>query len=140
MERPGRTGLPIPRFVSLRNDKVNLRRGPGMRYPIDWVYLRRNLPVEVIDEFEFWRQIRDHDGTTGWVHQGLIKGERHLLIVGDDRVLRRDPNEESRALALLEPGVLVRLDGCERDWCRAAVGDLAGWLRRGEVFGVYPDE
>ena len=140
VERPGRTGLPIPRFVSLRKELVNLRRGPGMRYPIDWVYQRRDLPVEVIDEFEIWRQVRDHDGTTGWVHQGLIKGERHLLVVGQDRVLRRDPSDETRALAMLEPGVLARLIGCQEDWCRVEVQGLDGWLRRGEVFGIYPDE
>ena len=140
LERPGRTGLPIPRFVSLRKDIVNLRRGPGMRYPIDWVYQRRDLPVEVIDEFEIWRQIRDHDGTTGWVHQGLIKGERFLLIVGERRVLRRESTDESRALAMLEPGVLVRLNGCDHDWCRVEVDGLEGWMRRSDGFGVYPEE
>ncbi len=140
IERPGRTGLPIPRFVSLRKEIVNLRRGPGMRYPIDWVYQRRNLPVEVIDEFESWRQIRDHDGTTGWVHQGLIKGDRFLLVVGKNQTLRRDPTEDGSAVAMLEPGVLVRLSHCEQDWCMVEVSGLGGWLRRGDVFGAYPAE
>src|SRR3546814_20543597 len=79
---PGRTGLPLPRFVTLRADEVNLRTGPGTRYPIDWVYQRRGMPVEIIDEFDTWRRIRDWQGTEGWVHQSMVQGPPGLLVTG----------------------------------------------------------
>jgi SH3-like domain-containing protein len=140
VERPGRTGLPLPRFVSLRAAEVNLRTGPGVRYPIDWVYQRRGLPVEVIDEFETWRRIRDHEGTTGWVHQSMLDGRRSLMVAGEARLLRRTPEPGAPGVARLEAGVIGRLEGCEGDWCRVTVERFAGWLRRGEVFGLYPGE
>ncbi len=140
VERPGRTGLPLPRFVSLRAAEVNLRTGPGVRYPIDWVYRRRGLPVEVIDEFETWRRIRDHDGTTGWIHQSMLDGRRSVLVTGEVRVLRRAPEAGATGVALLEEGVIARLEGCDGDWCRVSVDRFGGWLRRGEVFGLYPEE
>ncbi len=140
VERPGRTGLPLPRFVSLRAAEVNLRTGPGVRYPIDWVYLRRGLPVEVIDEFETWRRIRDHEGTTGWVHQSMLDGRRSVMVTGEARLLRRTPETGAPGVAHLEAGVIAHLEGCEGNWCRVTVERFGGWLRRGEVFGLYPGE
>jgi SH3-like domain-containing protein len=81
----------LPRFVSLRASEVNLRTGPGIRYPIEWVFKRRDLPVEVVDEFESWRRIRDWEGTLGWVHQSMLRGRRTALVTGEPRVLRRAP-------------------------------------------------
>jgi SH3-like domain-containing protein len=140
VERPGRTGLPLPRFVSLRAVEVNLRTGPGVRYPIDWVYRRLGLPVEVIDEFETWRRIRDHEGTTGWVHQSMLDGRRAVLVLGNIRQLRRAPADDAGLVARLEPGVVARLDRCEELWCRVTVNGTAGWLRRTVVYGLYPEE
>jgi SH3-like domain-containing protein len=140
VERPGRTGLPLPRFVSLRAAEVNLRIGPGVRYPIDWVYRRRGLPVEVIDEFETWRRIRDHEGTTGWVHQSMLDGRRSVIVTGKACLLRRAPEDAAAGIARLESGVIARLEGCEGEWCRVAVDRFGGWLRRGEVFGLRPGE
>jgi len=140
VERPGRTGLPLPRFVSLRAAEVNLRIGPGVRYPIDWVYHRRGLPVEVIDEFETWRHIRDHEGATGWVHQSMLDGRRSVLVQRDAVLLKRRPEPDAPAEALLEPGVIAYLDGCEGVWCQVTVERHTGWLRRAEVFGLYRSE
>lgn len=139
-ERPGRSGLPLPRFVSLRASVVNLRTGPGVRYPIDWVYHRPDLPVEIIDEFEAWRRIRDWQGTVGWVHQSMLQGRRTLLLVGERRVLRRGPEADAAGLALLEPGVIAQLLSCDGNWCRVEVRGFEGWLDRGEVYGLYPEE
>ncbi len=86
-------GLPIPRFVSLRTNPINLRAGPGVRYPVDWVYVRRYLPVEVIDEFDTWRQIRDPAGAEGWVHQSMLSGKRTAVVTGSVRTLKRDGDE-----------------------------------------------
>jgi SH3-like domain-containing protein len=140
VERPGRTGLPLPRFVSLRAPEVNLRTGPGIRYPIDWVYRRRGLPVEVIDEFETWRRIRDHEGTVGWVHQSMLDGQRRVLITGDVVVLRRSPESDGAGVARLEPGVSGRLDGCRERWCQITVESFTGWLERDILYGLYPGE
>jgi SH3-like domain-containing protein len=138
--RPGQTGLPLPRFVSLRAAKVNLRTGPGIRYPIDWVYQRRGLPVEVIGEFDTWRRIRDHEGTVGWVHQSMLRGTRTVLLRDRLRVLRQDPEDGAPAVARLEPGVIGELDRCAGAWCQIEVEGLKGWIRRGEIYGLGPEE
>jgi len=140
VERPGRTGLPLPRFVSLRASEVNLRTGPGVRYPIDWVYQRRGLPVEVIDEFKTWRRIRDHEGTMGWVHQTMLDGRRGVLIVDEIGILRRAPEPDAAMVARLEPGVVARLERCETLWCQVTVERLSGWLPRKAFYGLYPGE
>ena len=144
-EGGGVTGLPLPRFVSLRADEVNLRTGPGIRYPIDWVYRREGLPVEIIDEFEAWRRIRDREGATGWVHQSTLSAERTAVVVGERRALRVEAEAGAEAAAWLEPGVIVRLERCGGDWCEARASDAAGasyrgFLLRAEIWGVYPDE
>lgn len=132
--------LPVPRFVSLRSSEVNLRTGPGASYPVEWVYVRRSMPVEVIGEFETWRKIRDWQGTVGWVHQSMLDGQRTALVVGAERVLRREPDAEAPAVARLAPGVIGRLLECAPAWCRVEAAGHEGWLRRDEFWGAYPDE
>nr|WP_254434799.1 SH3 domain-containing protein [Magnetospirillum sp. UT-4] len=136
------SGLPLPRFVSLRSDEVNLRTGPGIRYPIDWIYARKELPVEVIAEFEAWRKIRDWQGTEGWVHQSMLSGRRMMVVMGASRSLRSSDADSAEPVAVLEAGVLGRLVQCprNRDFCRVEVEQLQGWLRRDEVWGVYKGE
>jgi SH3-like domain-containing protein len=134
------TNLPIPRFVSLRSSEVNLRTGPGTMYPVAWVYVRRDLPVEVIAEFDVWRKIRDWQGTTGWVHQSMLDGRRTVRISGSERALRHDPDDDAAVVARLAPGVIGRLLECNDSWCRIEVGGNRGWLKRDEFWGVYPDE
>ncbi|WP_173985410.1 SH3 domain-containing protein [Magnetospirillum sp. SS-4] len=136
------SGLPLPRFVSLRSDEVNLRAGPGQRYPIDWIYARKDLPVEVVAEFEAWRKIRDWQGTEGWVHQSMLSGRRMMVVIGGQRQLRGSDSDSADTLAVVEPGVLGRLLQCprNRDYCRVDVGQTQGWLRRDEIWGVYRGE
>lgn len=136
------SGLPLPRFVSLRSDEVNLRTGPGQRYPIDWIYARKDLPVEVIAEFEAWRKIRDWQGTEGWVHQSMLSGRRMMVVIGGQRQLRGSDTDSSDTVAVVDPGVLGRLLQCprNRDYCRVDVGQTQGWLRRDEIWGVYRGE
>ncbi|NIA72182.1 SH3 domain-containing protein [Pelagibius litoralis] len=137
---PGRTGLPLPRFVSLRASEVNLRSGPGTRYPIDWVYRRSGMPVEIIDEFDTWRRIRDWQGTEGWIHQSMVQGRRGILIVGQRRTLKRRPEAEAAGVALLDAGVVGTLERCRDDWCEIAAGGYSGWLQRSGFYGLYPGE
>ena len=134
------SGLPVPRFVSVRSGEVNLRTGPGMRYPIDWVLTRRAMPVEVIQEFDTWRRIRDYQGTVGWVQSSFLTSRRTLLITGETRKLRSDRTEEAGAVAMVEPGLVGRLLECRETWCRAEIGGYKGWLKRTEFWGAYPDE
>jgi len=136
----GTSGLPLPRFVSLRADEVNMRTGPGVQYPVEWVYVRKDLPVEVIAEFETWRKIRDWEGTQGWVHQSMLRGTRTVLLRDRLRVLRQDPEDGAPAVARLEPGVIGELDRCAGAWCRIEVEGLKGWIRRGEIYGIRPEE
>jgi len=131
------SGRELPRFVSLRSDEVNVRTGPGLRYPIEWVFQRADLPVEVISEFEAWRKIRDHEGNEGWVHRALLSAQRNVIIEGDIRLMRRKANDESRPVARLEPGVIARLDGCEDGWCEIAVAGYNGWIEADLLWGVY---
>ena len=136
------TGLPLPRFVALRSDEVNLRAGPGTRYPIDWVYKRRDLPVEILREFEVWRLVQDPDGIKGWVHQATLTGRRSVMVTGGDATLRRDPKDNASAVAILKPGVIGRMRSCPAgsDWCQVQVGDHRGYLKRGQFWGTLPDE
>jgi len=136
----GPSGLSLPRFVSITSDKVNLRTGPGMRYPVAWVFVRRNLPVMVTEEFELWRKIRDRDGAEGWVHKSLLSGRRYGVVEGEVQTLRRAPRPDAPAVLLAEPGVIGRLVACERDWCELEVEKLAGWLPKTRLFGALPGE
>ncbi len=141
-EKPVGSGLPLPRFAALRSDDVNLRAGPGTRYPIDWVYQRRDLPVEIEREFEVWRLVKDPDGTRGWVHQATLTGRRTFMVQGADATLRADPKDDAAAVATLKAGVIGRIRSCEAGsaWCRLQVGDYRGYLKRSQFWGVLPDE
>lgn len=132
----------MPRFAALRSDDVNLRAGPGTRYPIDWVYKRRDLPVEIEREFDVWRLVVVPDGTKGWVHQATLTGRRSVVVTGADRTLRREPRDGSEAVAILKPGVIAHLRTCPAAsaWCQVQVGDYRGWLKRDEFWGTLPDE
>jgi SH3-like domain-containing protein len=136
------TGNPLPRFAALRTDEVNLRRGPGTRYPIDWVYKRRDLPVEILREFEVWRLVADPDGIKGWVHQATLTGRRSFIVTGQERVLRHDPSDTAAPVARLKPGVIGHIRSCEAasDWCQMQVGDYRGYLKRDEFWGAMPHE
>ena len=134
------TALPVPRFVSLHADRVNLRTGPGDRYPIDWVLTRRDMPVEIVAQFEHWRQIRDWEGTKGWVHERMLSGKRDVIVRGGVRALLRSPEQNAAIVARAEPGVVAKLLECQGAWCRVDAGEATGWVRRADVWGVYPEE
>ncbi|MBI1774707.1 MAG: hypothetical protein HYR63_05105 [Proteobacteria bacterium] len=140
-DRVGRvTGLPLPRFLSLKSPEVNLRTGPGTQYPVEWVFVRRLLPVEVLDEFENWRKIRDSQGAEGWVHLTVLWARRSMLVTGSTRSLRRSNREDAETVAMAEAGVIGRLLECREAWCRVEIAGTRGWLKRQEFWGVYEDE
>ncbi|HEX3863087.1 MAG TPA: SH3 domain-containing protein [Stellaceae bacterium] len=135
------SGLKVPRFVSLRSDKVNLRSGPGSQYPIDWVLVRRDMPVEIIAQFEHWRRVREWDGTVGWVQEHMVAGKRYIVVnSGGVHPIYRQPDPEASIVARAEPGVMARLAECRGAWCRIETDDVSGWMKRTDIWGVYPDE
>lgn len=137
------TGLPLPRFVSLRADSVNLRVGPGDQYPILWVYHRVGLPVEVLREFDVWRLVIDSQGTKGWMHEATLTGSRHFVINGTAPVtLYRQADTDSNPRAQLMPGVVGLIERCAAggDWCRVRADHVSGWLQRSEFWGTLPGE
>ncbi len=136
------TGLVIPRFMSLRFDDVNLRVGPGTRYPIDWVYHRRDLPVEILRELEDWRLVQDQDNVRGWVRAPALSPRRSLAVRETDRTLRANPDDKADPVAILKPGVIGRVRACAATaaWCEIEVSTYRGWLKRTEIYGVYPNE
>jgi SH3-like domain-containing protein len=134
----------IPRFASLRADVVNLRIGPGDRYPVEWVYHRKGLPVEIIAQLDQWRRVRDSQGTEGWVHQRLVAPIRNVIVKGTQRVIYTEADPKSPPVAKLDPGVIAHLLECRKEWCRIEAQSLdqpmRGWLVRDQIWGVYPDE
>lgn len=132
--------LPIPRFVTLNAGEVNLRTGPGLRYPVKVVLKRDGLPVEIVKEFDVWRQIMDKDGDEGWVHKSMLSGRRGVIITGPVQTLLKKPEEGARPVVKLEPGVIAGLDRCDKEWCYLKVASYKGWVKRKNVWGVLADE
>jgi SH3-like domain-containing protein len=144
----GASGLPLPRFVSLKSRKVNIRIGPSVDYAVSWMYLKAGTPMEIIQEYENWRRVRDADGTEGWVNQALLSGERTALAApwmrtkGKDVYvnMRRDPQSSAGIVAKLEPGVMLKVKECNGDWCLVEANNTEGWVNQGEIWGAYPGE
>ena len=132
--------LPIPRWVSLRSNVVNVRVGPGRDYPILWVFVRDGLPLEITAEFDVWRRIRDIDGEEGWVHKILLSGARTVMVTGGIRTLRSAPDAYAGPVLQAEAGVIGDLLECAGVWCRLEIAGDRGWLPRVQLWGVYPDE
>ena len=139
-DEPAAQPLPVPRFVTLNTDEVNLRTGPGLRYPVKLVLKKEGLPVQIIKEFDVWRQISDRDGDAGWVHKSMLSGKRGVIVTGPVQTLLRKPDEGSKPVVKLEPGVIAGLDRCDKEWCYLKVASYKGWLKRANVWGVFPDE
>lgn len=136
------TGLPIPRFISLLSDEVNMRVGPGFQYPIEWTYHRKGLPIEVEREFDVWRLVRAPDGGRGWVHEATVSGIRTFIIVGGTHDLLRAPEDDAPVVAVLQKGVIGTIRHCkaEDDWCAVRVADHRGYLPREDFWGTFAGE
>lgn len=130
----------LPRFVSLRSSEANVRVGPGPNYPVEWVYVKAGLPIEVVAEFDTWRKIRDSEGTEGWIHQNMLTSKRHGLIRGKEAVLYSKNDSKSQPLARLQEGVMVDFLKCQGDWCQVRTNGFKGWIQRVFLWGLYPGE
>ena len=148
----GGSGLPVPRFVSLKSDRVNVRKGPGTDYPVAWVYEKIGLPVEITREFENWRQVRDADGAEGWVLANLLSGRRTVLVAPWDLKPAADAPVRSGVgaglaasagagvTALLAPGVMANVLGCDGTWCQVSIATARGYVEQAKLWGVYKGE
>lgn len=135
------TNLPLPRFVSLRANEANARRGPSLDQRVDWEFFHRGLPLEVTAEYGQWRRVRDVDGMGGWVHQALLSGARTALVTAPGAVpLRAGPEENAAIRAMAEPGAISRIEECEGAWCEIASGSISGWVPRSALWGVGAKE
>ena len=130
----------LPRFASLRWAEVNLRTGPGDRYPIEWILTKKGMPVEVVDKYDVWRKVLDWQGSSGWVHERTLAGGRTVMVTGQMRSLRAEPSATAPVVAKAEPGALAQLLACRGAWCRIEAQGIKGWLERGQIWGVFPDE
>ncbi|EFL89776.1 SH3 domain-containing protein [Ahrensia sp. R2A130] len=152
------TGLPLPRFVSLKARSANLRVGPGRKYSISWRFQRSGVPLEIIQEFDRWRRVRDADGTTGWVLHSLLSSRRTAVVAPWERRrsiadlakapvvkaaffdAKREASSNSSTVARLQPGLQVTVRECEESWCRVKARTVSMWVRREMLWGTYKDE
>lgn len=140
----GPSGLPIPRFVSLKAEKVNVRRGPSSDHPVAWVFQRKGLPVEIVAEFENWRRVRDSDGEEGWILQNMLAGKRTAEIApwkqGLNVPLMSGPKTGSGIVAQMGSGVVAEVGTCDGEWCELIAGGYDGFVQQTQLWGVYPGE
>jgi len=153
----GASGLPLPRFASLGSAKINVRVGPGQKYEVSWVFVQNGLPIEIIQEFDAWRKVRDSEGAEGWIHKTLLSGRRTALVTpwldetvsGTPIYARADPAAPRRAI--LQPKVLVSVDNCDNNWCKVTgrykpeedsdrSENFSGWINQVALWGVYQSE
>jgi SH3-like domain-containing protein len=138
------SGLPVPRFVSLKPDKVNVRAGPTRRHDVTWQYTRSGLPVEITAESDNWRRIRDWEGSEGWVYHSLLSGRRTALVITKNKdalvPLHSTADADSRVVAQLQPGVVGSVKRCDGKWCHIVGVGFDGWIVQERLWGVYPDE
>ncbi len=138
------SGLPVPRYVSLKSDHVNVRAGPTKDHDVAWVFTRPGLPVEITAEFENWRRIRDWEGAEGWVYHSMLSGRRMAVVTSKEKKellpLRSKPDSEAEVVAQVQSGVLASVKHCTGTWCHIAGSGFDGWAAQERLWGVYPNE
>jgi SH3-like domain-containing protein len=134
------SGLPVPRYVTLKSHEANLRAGPGLEYPVLWQYRTPKLPVRVDAEFGIWRKIVDHDGTAGWMHGSVLSLNRMALVKTDMAKIHDSPDSPSTVIALAERNALMELQSCPKSWCRVKAANVRGWIKRQAIWGLLKTE
>ncbi len=138
------TRLPLPRFVSLKAERVNVRRGPSSEHQISWVFTKKGLPVEIVAEFEQWRRIRDSEGAEGWVFHSMLTGKRTAMVAPWKKnrsiPLHAAAEHDAATVALARPGVIADINSCNGSWCELTAGGYKGFVEQLMLWGVYPGE
>ncbi|MDD9328912.1 MAG: SH3 domain-containing protein, partial [Bartonella sp.] len=142
----GPSGLPLPRFASIKSARVNMRVGPGNNYPIIFTYQKQGLPIEIIQEYDQWRKVRDAEGDEGWIYQSLLSGKRTAITIPWQKdkahrlMLRKNPGNNEKILAEIEPNIIGNIRQCNGIWCELDIRNARGWLYQAQLWGIYPDE
>ncbi|MEC8105744.1 MAG: SH3 domain-containing protein [Pseudomonadota bacterium] len=134
------SGLPVPRFVTLKSDDVNMRAGPGTEYPVLWHYRKEGLPLRVEAEFGVWRKVVDHDGATGWMHHSVVSLKRLALVTVSSARIHAEPDDATALVAVAERNALLELQSCPTQWCRVNAGEIRGWVSRTALWGLIEGE
>lgn len=134
------TNLPVPRFVSLKADVGNVRRGPSLEHRVDWVFRHRDLPLRITAEFEHWRRVEDSEGQGGWIYYTMLSGVRTVLVTEAQSELHRGPDPKTQVVAIADEGVIGKLGACTKDWCEISAGGEDGWVAKTQIWGVDPEE
>lgn len=132
--------LPLPRWAVLAAKEINLRTGPGKRYPIDWVLHKKGLPVEIRQEFDSWRLIHEPGGAEGWVHRTMLSSVRNAMIRTKDQSLYAKPATDSHVVARLQESVITHARHCQPEWCEVEIESYTGWVPKDALWGIYPKE
>ncbi len=134
------SGYPLPRFMTLKSSKVNMRLGPGSHYPVKWVYRQKGLPLKVTREHHVWREVTDHHGEKGWMHLSTLTLQHSGVVLSEQAEIRTSNIENSRVVAIAKKGVMLKLVGCEVDYCQIRTRKIRGWIKKNVLWGVFPDE
>lgn len=134
--------LSIPRFATIKSNEVNARVGPAIKSPIEWVFVKKGEPIEIVSEFQQWRQIKDIKGEGGWVHSSVLSGKRSAIILGKEMLqLIKDPQDKIlKVVAYVEPSVRCQLLKCKEEWCFLRCDNIKGWILRNTLWGIYKNE
>lgn len=133
--------LPVPRFVSTKSAEVNARSGPGISYPIEWVFIKKGEPLEITAEFEQWRYVKDIEGQGGWIHSSVLSGKRSVIITSKEVVaIHKSPDHSTRVVAKVSPNVRCEFKKCQKLWCKIKCQSYDGWINRKYLWGIYPEE
>ncbi len=139
-EKGNVTGFDIPRYVSLKSNEVNLRVGPSINYPINIKYIKKNLPVEIIEEFDLWREVRDYEGNTGWIKKGLLQGDRYVLTGIKNKSAKIFDRPNGLEIGVINKYNILKLEICIEYWCYISHEEVNGWLSKDDIWGVYKKE
>ena len=131
--------LPIPRFVSLKVSEANIRTGPGIKFPIKWIFVKKNLPLEILDHYENWYNIRDEEQKQGWVHLSLVKSNRFFVTIKEQVALYKNP-KHNYVSHILEVGSRGNIKSCRNKWCEIKIDNIQGWVKKTDLWGVYAYE
>lgn len=134
------TNLPLPRYVSMKANESNVRRGPSLTHRIDWVFKRRDMPLQITAEHGHWRRVEDRDGVGGWVHYAMLSGVRTVIVEQDMLPVHSRPDVKTPIVAAFELGVIARLGTCNEEWCQISAGGYRGWTKKTNLWGVKPGE
>ena len=122
-------------FLSLKNNEVNLRQGPSFKYPIKFTYKKKYLPVEILDKSETWRQIKDFENNSGWIHTSQLSKKKTAICIKNNSALYKKPTIFSKPIAKLEIGRLVLIKRCKVKWCKITSGGFSGWIYKSSLWG-----